>query len=539
METRKIFLVMLPLVIAIFLRVTPFLLSGLPFSVDSWPPIKYVETLLEKTPVDLRGEAFGLFNKTVGLEQLGNRLFGAIISSIIGLQPMTIMSIYLPIVGAMTILIFYAFIRDIYGGAAPFAASILLAAAIPDVLLTAGVKGETYAHPLYMALIMLSLSKSIPFWKKTILFSLVGLSLALTHYYTAILITAALASMGTAFITLRWKKGKDFEGRILILPLILGLLTIIYLLYYANWSLSFISSIDWLSAASHQILFFTISLYLMLKPSSASRAKLLFSCLSAALLPLFLVFIAVKRSITSGAPTLPPHYVIYAAPFIMAMPLVTIGYREAKRVGDERAILPLSWLAVILGLESYAIFGSTEGLALTLIYRGLVFLLPPLFALCAMGINKLLEGNTRKLTKASAAVILMAIIILNLYSFYAAIFMQERYMGYFWLYRIPEYKAGAWISSIHDNKTITGDVKYAYLLRHYFGLKYDEFNGLLFLSGKRKLEADALITYDLMARNGYVVYGGYSVDLPERWMERIYDLSLVYSNGVVNIHAQK
>lgn len=541
METRKIFLVMLPLTIAICLRVTPFLLSGLPFSVDSWPPIKHVEILLEKTPVDLRDGAFGLSSETVGLEQLGIRFFGALISALVGLQPMTTMSVHLPVVGAMTILIFYALTKDIYGGVAPLAASILLAAAIPDVILTAGVKGETYAHPLYMILIMLFLSRSISFQKKMILFSFVGLSLALTHYYTAILITAALASMGAALIVSRWKKGRDFEGRILIFPLILGLLTITYLLYYANWSLRFISSIDWLSAASHQILFFTISLYFMLKPSGASRMKFIFSCLSATLPLLFLVFITVKKSITSGAPTLPPHYMVYAAPFIMAIPLATIGYGESKRAGDERAILPLFWLAVILGLESYAIFGSIEGLGFTLIYRGLVFLLPPLFALCAMGINRLLgrEGDARKLTKASAVIILMAILILNLYSFYAAIFMQERYMGYFWLYRAPEYKAGVWISNIHGNKTITGDVKYAYLLRHYFGLNYDEFNGLLFLSGKRRLETDTLITYDLMARNGYVVYGGYSVDLPGRWIERVYNLSLIYSSGVVNIYTRR
>jgi hypothetical protein len=28
-----------------------------------------------------------------------------------------------------------------------------------------------------------------------------------------------------------------------------------------------------------------------------------------------------------------------------------------------------------------------------------------------------------------------------------------------------------------------------------------------------------------MARNGYVIYGGYSVDLPENWMEKLFQLA--------------
>ncbi|MEM4700198.1 MAG: hypothetical protein QXT74_04530, partial [Candidatus Nezhaarchaeales archaeon] len=333
----------------------------------------------------------------------------------------------------------------------------------------------------------------------------------------------------------------DFEGRVLILPLILGLLTLAYVLCYARWVLKLVSSIDWLSAASHQVLFFAASLYLMLKPSGAGRAKFTLSCLSAALLPLLLFLAAARGPIAPGAPTLPLHYMVYAAPFIIAAPLAAVGYGEAKRMGNERAVLPLFWLAVILGLESYAIFGGDGGLGLTLTYRGLVFLLPPLFALCSIGVNGLSrgEGGARKLAKASAAAVLVTILALNLYGFHAAVLMQERYAGYFWLYRAPEYGAGAWLSSVHDGKTVAGDVKYVYLLRYYFGLDCDELSGLLFLSGRGRLGAEALITYDLMARSGYVVYGGYSIDLPEGWMERVYDLNDIYSNGVVNIYVRK
>jgi hypothetical protein len=39
-----------------------------------------------------------------------------------------------------------------------------------------------------------------------------------------------------------------------------------------------------------------------------------------------------------------------------------------------------------------------------------------------------------------------------------------------------------------------------------------------------------------MLRNGYAVYGGYIVDLPENWAERASSLNHVYSNGQANVY---
>jgi hypothetical protein len=42
--------------------------------------------------------------------------------------------------------------------------------------------------------------------------------------------------------------------------------------------------------------------------------------------------------------------------------------------------------------------------------------------------------------------------------------------------------------------------------------------------------------YGQMLRNGYVLGGSYSVDLPRNWTERLYALSLLYSNGLVSVY---
>ncbi|MEM2465118.1 MAG: hypothetical protein QXL85_05845, partial [Candidatus Bathyarchaeia archaeon] len=132
------------------------------------------------------------------------------------------------VTGATSTLILYATVKDVYNRSAGFLASLLLATAFTDVILTAGVKGETYAHPLYMLLIFLFLHKTMALWKKPLLFSVAGASLVLAHYYTAILTSAILASMGAATLILRWGRGAGLEARTLIFPLILALQVLAY-----------------------------------------------------------------------------------------------------------------------------------------------------------------------------------------------------------------------------------------------------------------------------------------------------------------------
>lgn len=530
--------VMLPLILALCLRLYPFVICCLPFSVDAWSSIKYAEILLGNSPISLNSEALR------GCDELGDRLFGAAISALSGLKPITSMAFYLPFSGAISILVLYGLVKNIYGRAAAFTASMLLATAMPDVILTAGVKGETYAHPLYMALMLIFFCNGMGFWRSALLFSLVSTSLALTHYYTAILIAASLVSMGMAKLISRWRAGRDLESRILIFPSILAVTTFAYLTVYARWAFGFISSIDWLSAASYQLPLFALVLYLTLKPQRASRARTVTLGAVASLTALLLAFLTTKIALVPGAPILPMHYLLYACPFLIAVPLVFLAIRDIKvkinNNNDGCTVLPLFWLAVVVGLECYAVFGNVEaGLGLTLAYRGLVFLIPPLSILCATGLKSLLgDGRKRKRRfNGVGAIILSAILALNLYAFYATIFMQERYLGYFWLYRLPEYRAGSWLSGAWRGGTMACDVKFAYLLRQYFALKVDEFQGLFYLSGKASLEPDILLIYDQMFKNGYVVYGGYSVEMPGNWTGRVESLSLVYSNGMVRAYS--
>ncbi|MEM4853469.1 MAG: hypothetical protein QXQ60_07865 [Thermofilum sp.] len=515
----------LPLTLAICLRVYPFLLSGLPFSVDAWPSVRYAEVLLTRPLTGLNVEVLGT------REELGDKLFGAFVSALTGWEPVRAMALFVPVAGSTSILVFYVLVRRICGGRVAFLASTLLAAAFADVMLTAGVKGETYAHPLYMMLILLFLQRGEDL-RRILLFSLASASLVVAHCYTAILTSAILAFMCAAALASKWRTGGEVEARCLVFPLIPVLQALAYLALYASWVSAFFSEINWFSAASYQLVFLAVALHLAFTPHKPGLAGVLAAC--AAFAALALAFLATRKPLVPGAPVLPERYLLYAAPLVAAAPLSVLGYDMLKGAGNRYADIPLLWLAAVLGLEAYAVFGAEPGLGSTLAYRGLVFLMPPLSILCAAGLRRL-SRNGLGLRKLGALALLVVILACNFLTFHAAIHVRERYLGYFWLNRRSEYGAGAWLSSGCGSSTVASDVKMAYLLRYYFWLRVDELRGLLYLSGRSR-EPEILLVYDWMVEKGYVVGGGYSVDLPGGWRGRVRALSLIYSNGAVEVY---
>jgi hypothetical protein len=537
---RPVLYAALPAAIAILLRTYPYLVSGLPFSVDSWPSIRYAELLLSEQPIRV-GET-GALGKSP--DYFGEKVFGAVASALTGLQPMHAMAFLVPLVGALSTLMLYAIARGLYGEGVAFLASLFSAVALSDAILTAGVKGETYAHPLYLFLVYLLIDER-PSWRaKALLFALASASLVTTHYYTAILATAILASTSLGIIIVGAREGASPRLRDLSLPAILACSTLVYFVVYAKWAFDFISTIDLLSAASFQVIAFSSALWLAFK--DFGRREIAALSLFIALVAALLSWLSTVRPLALGAPVLPTRYLLYAGPLVVAAPLCALGYDEVKRSCGSRHLLPLFWLAPVLGLECYAVLGNVDpGLGSTIAYRGLNFLVPPVAILSALGVRWLYErgwyGTSRRalrgLSKAGAIAIALFILLANVYGVYACVSLQERYLGYFWLYTQPEFRAASWVKDFTSNATMAGDVKALYLLKYYFGVEVDVLEGLKYLSREAK-SPRALFVYEQMARNGYVVWGGYSVDLPSNWVERARDLNLVYSNRVTSVYVR-
>jgi hypothetical protein len=525
---REFLYPLLVFAVALSLRLYPTLVSGVPFSTDSWPPIRNTELLIERTPIDLGNR--GVFDGYNNYWPF-NSIFGAVFSQVISVEPRFAMAIVFPFIGAVAVLMFYTLVKGLFNAETSFIASTFFATGFTHALFTAAVTKETYGNPLYLLLILLFLKSGGV--KELLLFSLASVALAFTHHLTPAITMLVLFSMALARLVSDFKKGLALNKFNFLHVGILVSATLLYYLLYAKAGFDIrLTPSDMLSVTSFQLVAFITGLFF------ASRKPSPIYCSLAAAVSFLLIAIATRTSIAPGAPVLPARYMLYAAPYIMASPFVGVGVGGAS--------FAVFWLAAVLGVEGYAVFGNSDygaGLA----YRGLNFLLPPMALLCAVGLHRLrstagkLYGGmvAGRLVKTAVAVTVAAIALLNISNVYAAVSLQERYMGYFWLYTQPEYDAGLWLSNVGGDQPIAGDVKVSYLLKDYFDIEVEVLQGLRYLSGEDVPRPHLIYIYGQMLMNGYVLGGGYSVDLPQSWTEKLHSLNKLYSNGYVNIHGEQ
>jgi asparagine N-glycosylation enzyme membrane subunit Stt3 len=534
---KKWVCITIPLLIALVLRLYPYLVTGLPFAIDAWALIRNTELILEHTPVNLDNQIFDGYNNYWP----ANSLFGAIVSEITSLPPLQAMAIFLPITGATTILIFYALVKKIYNTKIAFIASLIFAVAFTHAFFTAGVTKETYANPLYILLMLIFLHPRIEKTKQILLFTITSTTLVLTHHLTTIITIAILSSIALVRLIKATKKGLPANRRDFLLLGILGAATIIDYAAYAHkgfWLTLTYS--DWLSMASYQTITFTLALYLISKPSMSSQNKIVITSLGALTLGFVFTVLLVKKPFIAGLPVMPERYLIYDSPYIIIPPLITLGYRYVHMQKQHNAlIVPMFWLAVVAALEGYAVFANSV-LSIMLANRALNFLHPPLAILAAAGLYRLYKTDkkhrSRKFLKTLTVAAILFIIVLNIYSLYAAISLEEKYLGHSCKYLKQEYMAGKWITTNNANITIAGDWKISHLLKDYFQQKTDHIQALLYLNGKTGSQPQILFIHDQMIKNGYLI--SYQVlDLPENWTEKTAQLNLIYSNGLASLYA--
>ena len=540
-RAREILYALLPLSVALALRLYPTLTSSLPFSTDAWPPIRNTELLLKKTPTDIGDKKiFDGYNNYWP----ANSLFGATLAEITGLKPIVAMATGIPAAASLTTLIFYALAKKIGGNpTTALTASTLLATAFPYTLLTAGVTKETYANPLYILTILIFLTQKG--WKTIPLFTITTATLVMAHHLTSAITLAVIASITLSQLIESLLTNRNPNKLQPTLTSIMALSITLYFILYAHRGFKItLTPSDLISAASHQTIAFTLTLYLTQNPKPSSTKHTAIKCILASAAATLILTLCTIKPITPEAPILPNNYIIYGLPFITAFPLAIIGYEQTKKPENKNQLkfTPLLWLASILGAEAYAAFGNPPA-GLALAYRTLNFLWPPLTLLYGQGIQKLYSAGknpkTKLLAKTTAILALTLTIGSSCYNLHASIHLQERYLGYFWLYKIQEYKAAEWTKNLIANQTVSCDVKIHYLLKGYFNLKTNELQALKYLWGKDSHTPQILFTYNQMQKNGYVIYGGYSVNLPENWTEKIQNLNHIYSNNLADIYSAK
>lgn len=526
------------LFIAFAVRLYPTLISGMPFSTDAWPLIRNTQLLLQNTPVPLTSNIFDGYNNYWPT----NQLFGAVLSQITNTPVVTAMALGIPIAAALAIPIFYSLVKKLTeNDTISLMATALLATAFPYALFTAGVTKETFASPIYISLILIFLLKQT--WKTTVLFSVTSVALVLSHHLTAFLAVAVLASLSIA--TLISKKDKEetvnsFKSNLLQLG-ILSTITAVYFVFYASPAfLLTVSASDLLAVGAYNTLLISVVVYFVLALKKPSRLTTGVSQILALSIVATLFCILLVTNIVPGAPIIPSSYVLYALPFLIAVPVTTVALNQTYRK-NRSLIFPLTWLTTILAFAAYAIFASPPG-GVGYAYRAMDFLIPPLTILAAIGAYTLYSSpksvNSHKIGKVVASLLIFSMMASSAYTVYATVSLQEPYLGYFWRYQPTEYQGSNWVTLAYQNQTVTADVKVSYLLHGYFNQSVEVMDGLRYLWGNGSAP-EVLYIYNQMYKNGYVLYEGSPVSLPSNWTDQVANYNLIYANPEVTVYAKR
>ncbi len=530
--------ILIPLIIALALGLYPTLISGMPFSTDGWPLIRNAELIIHNTPVALNSNIFDNYNNFWPAISL----FGAALSQITNLSPIYTMAIGIPLAAAFTLPLFYLIVKKITENKkTALIATVLLATAFPYTVFAAGVTKQTFATPIYIALILIFLLRHD--WKTTSLFLITAIALILTHHLTAFLTLGIIGSLTIAsFVSQKSQQKKTNTNRSNILFVaILAILTTLYFAIYAypRFKLTIALS-DLVAVGAYQIIVISATIYLIHIARKESRLTTFLKCFLSFALIFSFFFLLTQISILPIAPTLPFYYFLFATPFILAIP-VTIFALNQLHERKSFLLLPVFWILPIVAFAIYGLFANPPG-GVSFGVRSINFILPPLLILVGTGLYRLFTApknvKTRKLAVILAAVIILSTVTINTYSLYATVSLQEPYLGYFWRYEPSEFQASDWLSINAHNQTVSGDNKVSYLVSGYFNENVTVLDGLRYLEGNGS-EPQILYIYNQMYTNGYVLYEGTPITLPTNWTNQLTNYNIIYANSQVTIYAKR
>ncbi len=532
-ERHRALLFVLPFAVAVLLRIYPYLVYGVPYSTDSWSPIRNTQELLAYTPTSLGGNpVFDSYN----IYWPANSVFGAVASLVFNLSPIKIMPLIFPVVGAVTVIIFFLVAEEISGSAVIASiAALFLATAGVDAIFTAAVTKETYAEPLFMVSILLLLWKTDK--RSGALFAITSVTLALSHHATSVLLLVVAATIISVNSVLLERRGEPI-GRKPLLLVIGGGITLAYFLLYAEAGLGQFAGLLNIQSALLALAFLTVFMAPVAYHAVSRPTRLLLAEGGLVLvLAVGVLAIGTRLTLIPTAPVVTPTLLYSAVPYILGGVLAIFGYRVIQ-AGKDRAkfVFVASWLSALLALGFLAVFSGVP-YGLTIVYRLLAFMGPPAIILASLALQRVLGAPShRGLLKVVVVVVILAITIPSAYQTYAASIQKESLLGGQWVYQQSDLSGASWISSnsVPENFTLAGDIRMQYILTDYFGVNVNVSSGYRYLESPDTAARPAyLVTYSLMAKNGYV-QSLYGVQLPGNWTEALTQNSPVYyDNGNV------
>lgn len=515
-------LIAILIIVALALRLYPTITLGEPFSTDGWPLIRGVEAIIERSPVDLGDPGFldGYNNYWPG-----SMIFGALGSIITGIDPVDFMRIYIPLSGSMGILLFLVIAWRLIGNhLGSILSALILSLAVTHAIFTAGVTKETFANPLYMALI---LSSIIPRgFGGYICMAILSAALVISHHLASLETLAILVSSSILNIIYSTRIGGVV--RPLFIPTALVLMTAI-LIYYPLYAYRGfkqpIEARDLVEISSYMV--FTIAIASIAYPASGGRYRvegLLIALIYAAILSTLLI--AMRKPIVPGLPVIGFQHILYGVSMLILPPLAMMSRHYTRDHTRFSAIA--GWLSAALAIELYSIFGSNPA-GPALAYRSLNFVIPALSMMASISISHYIERRTR--VGIAILVILIASLAISPLAIYNTVKKVEPLTSH-WAYDPREIAGASYLASHCACRSVGGDIKVSYLMQ-YYGLSVDVAGALRYITGSSGY-GGYLYVYGHMYVNGFMT-GLTPIRISQEAIGRIYLGGSIYSNGYVDI----
>jgi len=517
---RNVAILLFILVMAFILRLSPYLVSGVPYHTDSWTMFPIVDTLLERTPVPLRPE-MGFDNYNIYWP--GLPLFAVLLSNVVGIKPISLLPVVSPLVSSFSILVLYAFLRRMGSSSScSLAASLLFGLAGGETVLTAGITKEGYALPLFLLVLFLLARGMRDGAKFSLLVLAVIPSLILSHHLTSV---AALVL--SAYLLLSHLLYPETRGSSLLLSafiiLAFALSLLAYFSFHAQRALPFrLSETDVISLTAYQIVLFlpfVLSPSLLRSPSLWVRRWIKLSLA----LTFGLILAALKLQIMVGAPTISIIDLLLLSPYLGAALLAVFGAEPLEKAWGRGGMAFIGmWIFGLLAVELYIIFG-TPGLPSNA-YRLGNFLF--------MGVLILASSRWLNFRSSFAGTLFLVLIAGGMaFTLPYTSFLSGPLGGSQRVYSVHDVVQARWIVQRSQGVKVHGDIRLSYLL--YNRMNVSVYGPLPFLMGEGKPPEGCIVLTDLMKEIGYIAYTQ-GIALDPLVLGSIYSnerLSLVYSSG--------
>ena len=535
-QRHRLVLLVLPLAVAIILRLYPYFLYGVPWGTDSWGLIRNTNELLAHTPTSLGGNP--IFDST-NIYWPAVSLFGAVASIVFGVPSLTEMPIIIPLVASLTTLFFFLIAERLTKSSLVASiSSLFFATAGFDAIFTASATKETFAYPLFMLAILLLLMKIDV--KSIGIFTIASITLALSHHVTTLILLAIVGAVVVTNGVLSIAGYRKF-GKIWLLPLIVGIIFVSYVELYAKIFLTgAVTGIAFsFSSMIPMIALFFVSVAVASYFSLANKVRfLLLEGILMLVASLSLLFLSTETSVLPFAPMLPTLVAILAIPYLLVGFFAIFGYKIMHDYQDRSPFaFTASWLAATLALVAYTVIGTPNGVFL--IYRFFTFDYAPITIFASLAIvtlsRKLGRGSFKVAGRAALVTIVIGIFITSSYMSYASVVGKENLLAGHYAYSRSDYTSAQFVSkTLPKNSTLASDFMISDLYSSYFEVNVNVNQGYKYLQGVDQLgtsPSEMLLTYSLMNTEGYDL-NLYGLPIPANWLGSLSNQSsLVFNNG--------